>query len=412
MKRSLGLYIAWLIVAVMLASAAVGRHPYTFYTLLRWICCPIFAYSTFAAYEKNRSLWIWIFGVLALLYNPIFRVHLDRSTWIGVNWFTVGVIVAAAISFWRPKRRSPSVTTDSQTQKADTKQDRAVKLDGYYRFQPNVNSVGAWRLEKDLSDLAPGDIVKVVTTPENGMCHVNKPGNCPVIATMELVNPEWLEPVNAKFKECEYCAGIDHQTSDCPYRGKVPYGWKGTGPWRIEGGKMFFDEGKPDETKSHFPLPPEGYSDKMNTLTQKELDQVVRIDPNQLKNVAERAHKVHNELSDWLTASSKAKTYIEMWDSLLAHILKMQPELDAMRADIQVMSDPTGKFIEHEFIVKYGDLVSLSQMRAQIQVALNECLKPRADGWFDYVCRQVDLMEQAFKSIFSQLDDIVDRNKL
>jgi hypothetical protein len=45
--------------------------------------------------------WAWIFGVLALLYNPIFRVHLDRNTWIGVNWFTVGVIVVAAALFWR-----------------------------------------------------------------------------------------------------------------------------------------------------------------------------------------------------------------------------------------------------------------------------------------------------------------------
>jgi hypothetical protein len=43
--------------------------------LLRWICCPIFAYSAFAAHEKNRGLWVWVFGALAALYNPIFRVE-------------------------------------------------------------------------------------------------------------------------------------------------------------------------------------------------------------------------------------------------------------------------------------------------------------------------------------------------
>jgi hypothetical protein len=48
MKRIVGLYIAWLIAAVMLIFAAVERHPYSFYTLLRWICCSIFAYSAFA----------------------------------------------------------------------------------------------------------------------------------------------------------------------------------------------------------------------------------------------------------------------------------------------------------------------------------------------------------------------------
>src|SRR5262249_15782093 len=101
-----GLYISWLVAAEMLVSAAVARHPYSSYTLLRWICCLIFAYSAFAAYEKNRLPWAWIFGALALLYNPIFRVHLDRSTWMGVNWFTFGVIVVAGIVF-RPRTSKP-----------------------------------------------------------------------------------------------------------------------------------------------------------------------------------------------------------------------------------------------------------------------------------------------------------------
>jgi hypothetical protein len=96
-----GLYIAWLVAAAMLVYAAIEKHPYSYYTLLRWICCPIFAYSAVAAHEKNRVLWVWVFGVLALLYNPIFRVHLDRSTWIGVNWATAAAIVIAAAIFWR-----------------------------------------------------------------------------------------------------------------------------------------------------------------------------------------------------------------------------------------------------------------------------------------------------------------------
>jgi hypothetical protein len=102
----IGLYIIWLIAAVMLVSAAVGRHPYSFYTLLRWICCPIFSYSAFAAHEKNRVSWAWVFGVLALLYNPIFRVHLNRSTWTGVNWLTVGAIIVPAVAFWLDKKKS------------------------------------------------------------------------------------------------------------------------------------------------------------------------------------------------------------------------------------------------------------------------------------------------------------------
>jgi len=106
MKRTFGLYVAWLVATVMLVLAVTGRHPYGFYTLLRWVCCAAFAFSAFTASEKNRVAWAWIFGVLAALYNPIFRVHLDRSTWIGVNWFTIGAVVIAAVFFWpHPRAR-------------------------------------------------------------------------------------------------------------------------------------------------------------------------------------------------------------------------------------------------------------------------------------------------------------------
>lgn len=100
MKRTVGLYVAWLVAAGLLVFAADERHPYSFYTLLRWICCPVFAYSAFAAHGKNRVPWVWVFGVLAALYNPIFRVELDRSTWIIVNWLTVGAILIAIGFFW------------------------------------------------------------------------------------------------------------------------------------------------------------------------------------------------------------------------------------------------------------------------------------------------------------------------
>ena len=105
MKHKGVLFIAWLIVAALLVDAAVERHPYSFYTLLRWICCPVFAYSAFAAYENKHG--VWVFELVAALYNPIFRVHLDRSTWIGVNWITVGIIAVAGICLLREKRNPP-----------------------------------------------------------------------------------------------------------------------------------------------------------------------------------------------------------------------------------------------------------------------------------------------------------------
>jgi hypothetical protein len=105
-----------------------------------------------------------------------------------------------------------------------------------------MKSIGRFLLEDGLIDLTPGDIVKAVTDPKDGMCHVNRPGKWPVLVTMELINTEWLEPINRNFKECEYCGAIDHHTSVCPYRGKLPYGRKGDFSWRVEDGKMIIDQ--------------------------------------------------------------------------------------------------------------------------------------------------------------------------
>jgi Family of unknown function (DUF6804) len=102
MKRALGLYVAWLVATVILVLAVTGRHPYGFYTLLRWICCAAFAFSAFVASEKNRVPWVWIFGVLAMLFNPIVPLPFKRDTWQMIDWVTIGVIVVASVAFWPP----------------------------------------------------------------------------------------------------------------------------------------------------------------------------------------------------------------------------------------------------------------------------------------------------------------------
>src|SRR5205814_9483062 len=87
------LYIAWLITAVMLVFAAVEKQPDSFYTLLRWVCCTVFAYSAVVSFQMKRLLWLCIFGVLVVLFNPIFPLGLDRNSWIVVDGFSIGVMV-------------------------------------------------------------------------------------------------------------------------------------------------------------------------------------------------------------------------------------------------------------------------------------------------------------------------------
>ena len=93
------LCIAWLIAAVILVFAAAKKQPDSFYTLLRWVCCAVFAYSAVASFQMRRMLWLWIFAVLAALFNPVFLSLRDRSLWIVADWFAIGVMVIAAFVF-------------------------------------------------------------------------------------------------------------------------------------------------------------------------------------------------------------------------------------------------------------------------------------------------------------------------
>ncbi len=76
----LGSIIAKLIAAVML-FAALGRHAYDYFTLLRWIACGVCAYTAFQAMQDKKTGWLWIFVIAAIVLNPISPLRLKRETW-------------------------------------------------------------------------------------------------------------------------------------------------------------------------------------------------------------------------------------------------------------------------------------------------------------------------------------------
>jgi uncharacterized protein DUF6804 len=98
------LYVAWLIAAVMLVFAAAEKQPNNFYTILRWVCCAVFVYSAVISVQVKRMLWLAIFAVLAIVFNPIFVLPLDRSTWIVADWVSIGAVIIAAFVFRKPSK--------------------------------------------------------------------------------------------------------------------------------------------------------------------------------------------------------------------------------------------------------------------------------------------------------------------
>ena len=78
----------------MLAWALVPANPYGYYILLRIVVCGIFAFLALKAHELKQEGWVWVLSITAVVYNPIFQVHLNRQIWFVVNVATIGLLIA------------------------------------------------------------------------------------------------------------------------------------------------------------------------------------------------------------------------------------------------------------------------------------------------------------------------------
>ena len=83
------IFVPQIVAIIMLLWAIMPNNPYAYFILLRWICCPIFAYLAFRAYESSKTNWVWILGVTSAIYNPIIPAHLTREIWVILNLIAV-----------------------------------------------------------------------------------------------------------------------------------------------------------------------------------------------------------------------------------------------------------------------------------------------------------------------------------
>jgi hypothetical protein len=59
--------------------------PSGYYTLLRWVCCPVLAYLGLVAHAEDKDNWAGPMAIAALIYNPLFPLAMGHKIWIVVN---------------------------------------------------------------------------------------------------------------------------------------------------------------------------------------------------------------------------------------------------------------------------------------------------------------------------------------
>lgn len=82
-----------LIACIVMLAIALLPLPYAYYMLLRVVIFGVSAYLAVAAFSAGKTELTWMLAINALIYNPVFPVHMTKDVWIIINLLTIGLLV-------------------------------------------------------------------------------------------------------------------------------------------------------------------------------------------------------------------------------------------------------------------------------------------------------------------------------
>lgn len=87
-----------IVCGILLILAIPSWWSYGFYTLLRWIICAASVYVAYDFYKSKLTGWVLVFGFIAFIFNPLFSVYLNKSSWVGIDFISSILFIIAAFS--------------------------------------------------------------------------------------------------------------------------------------------------------------------------------------------------------------------------------------------------------------------------------------------------------------------------
>ena len=77
--------VAVIYIAAAMLFIGAAPLPYGYYMLLRLVATGVFIWAALIAYERKNASLPWVYGVLALLFNPLIKIHLPKELWAVVD---------------------------------------------------------------------------------------------------------------------------------------------------------------------------------------------------------------------------------------------------------------------------------------------------------------------------------------
>ena len=100
------------IVAVILSITFLDL-PYGYYQILRWVTCGVALFIAYQAYTWKQYWAIWIFGIIAILFNPILPITFSKEIWLPIDWVTAAIFVLGIFLLHEPLTDLPETPQET-----------------------------------------------------------------------------------------------------------------------------------------------------------------------------------------------------------------------------------------------------------------------------------------------------------
>lgn len=94
------------ILPALMMAVAVLPMPYGYYQFLRLVTVIAAGWIAVYLWSEGRSAWAVAMCCVALLFNPVFRVALERDHWVPLNVIAALLFLTAMVSN-RSKAKAP-----------------------------------------------------------------------------------------------------------------------------------------------------------------------------------------------------------------------------------------------------------------------------------------------------------------
>ena len=90
------------VIAALILFGALIQWPFGYYQLLRFIVSGISIFLAFMAYRWQKLWAAWLFGFIAILFNPLIPIHLPKYVWHTIDVTCAFLFVAIASILKKP----------------------------------------------------------------------------------------------------------------------------------------------------------------------------------------------------------------------------------------------------------------------------------------------------------------------